>query len=422
LWIFIAHNKEKKTLGGVFDGRWIGWWFWSFRDIGTESGNKGGIMKKVATLFFIILSFFFASCESPSFSETNEILTDTKNIWLYEDNKPVPADPRLGNIETIDDAFEWIENNAYANKTYKILIGYDIVHPSIRLTGQSVNNKTGVTIIIEGKDKERKIKISPPDYRLIELYRSNAIFILGNNITLIGEENCRHGVIIDGNNRFEMSTGSKITGFGIGVILVNSNSRFIMNGGAISGNKGEEILIGASYSSYNDAAGVVILNNSYFEMNEGEISENTGGKYASGVYVQGNGKFLMKGGKIINNSNSNAGGIYIEHIPGTTSSERFIMSGGLIADNTGSLAGGIYTESYITKTGGVITGYGNDLINGNKVIDNMNMPVTGKGHAIFVNSSNLSSFSYIDCFLDKTIDKNHNLDGKKPGSMGGWIE
>ncbi|MCM1309030.1 MAG: hypothetical protein NC223_10570, partial [Butyrivibrio sp.] len=159
-----------------------------------------------------------------------------------------------------------------------------------------------------------------------------------------------------------------------GAIRLEANGKFVMNGGTVSENKAEE------------EGGAVYLHSGDMEINGGTISGNeartTGGgisifkgsllfsdgtisqnksltMYGGGVYVSGsgNGKFIMSGGSITNNTAStHGGGIYLS----STGAQRstFEMSGGSITGNSTQTAGaGIFQ-------------YGSMVVSGEPVIQN----------------------------------------------------
>ena len=66
-----------------------------------------------------------------------------------------------------------------------------------------------------------------------------------------------------------------------------------------------------------------------------------------------------------------------------------------------------------TKTGGVITGYANDPINGNVVTEyNYGTILDNQGHAVFVESGSKRR--------ESTAGPDDNLDSSVAGSAGGW--
>ena len=104
------------------------------------------------------------------------------------DNVEVPPDPMYNNFANLDDVFNWIADNALNNRTYRIVLGRNIEmqHMNI-LNNNSVNNRTGLTIILEGDSKERILTVSFDYLQHFELrFGSTNAFILGKNITLDG--------------------------------------------------------------------------------------------------------------------------------------------------------------------------------------------------------------------------------------------
>jgi len=285
-------------------------------------------MKLVAYFTLLVL---LISCPTES---------DGGPVWLYEGDNLI-TEWRLGKIDNLDAAFEWIAGNAVNNQTYRIVLGENVEQEQRYINSNLVNNRTGVTIIIEGKDKERIInKKTENGYQLFYL-QDGYLFVLGKNITLNGG-----GVNIASGRRFEMRNGSKITGARCAVFIAGGT--FIMNGGTITNN-----------GDYNNL------------------------DYAGGVYVFG--RFEMNGGIISNNIGKDAGGVYIYY--GTSNRGIFI------------------------KTGGIITGYEDDPVNGNKIVDSNGQIVTsGRGHAVYFLPGQ---------YLNKTVKENHNVD---TGQAGGWVE
>ena len=219
----------------------------------------------------------------------------TRTLWLYMDNVEIPPDPMYNNFANLDDIFNWIADNALNNRTYRIVLGRDIERQSrIDLTPGSVNNRTNVTIILEGRDRERIITYTGSIFSFINLDFGNTnTLILERNLTLRG------GGVIGSSGRLEMRDGSKITKAGrVGVNVIT----FIMRGGTITYN-GHALDIGSAVGG-----GVMVFNNSRFEMMGGTISNNTGIN-AGGVYVamrrSGNiraGEFIKTGGTITENT------------------------------------------------------------------------------------------------------------------------
>lgn len=177
---------------------------------------------------------------------------------------------------------------------------------------------------------------------------------------------------------FTMSGDSKISNnsitnsspkkqYGGGVCNCDSDAKFVMNGGEISGN-----YIKSWYSS--PAYGGGVYNNSKFEFTGGTITGNkleagSVNVFGGGVYNDQSGNFTMSSGTISNNTTktngaSGGGGVYINR-------STFTMNSGEISGNqaltyTASASpnacdgGGIYFDSgtigNFTLSGGTITG------------------------------------------------------------------
>jgi hypothetical protein len=171
--------------------------------------------------------------------------------------------------------------------------------------------------------------------------------------------------------------------FGGGGVYVDSGI-FAMEGGEISGN------------TASSGGGVVISRyGTSFNMYDGKISGNTAsgtGDYfgGGGVYVD-SGVFVMEGGEISGNTasgtgnHSGGGGVY------ASSYGRFVMKGGEISGNTASsYGGGVRVRSGTTlddaslKTGGTITGYAGNTVNGNVVKNSYGTVLNDRGHAVFL--------------------------------------
>ena len=298
---------------------------------------------------------------------------------------------KVGN-QNLEDALNYISANAQTGDNYFIVLGTDaLIDPQWLDHYGGYGQTVGITLMADGVE------------RTVQLASNGSLFTVDSGVTLTLENN----VTLTGRTT---NTAS--------LISVYSGGTFIMNGGKISGNT-----VSSSYSY----GGGVYVDSGTFTMSGGEISGNTVSSsssysYGGGVSVS-SGTFTMSGGKISGNtvssySYSYGGGVSI-------SGGTFTMSGGEISGNTASssyssyyyysygggvsVSGGTFTKS---GTGGIITGYGNNTVNGNKVIRNGSV-LSGYGHAVYVSSSQR---------LENTVPANKALDSRVYSVAGGWTE
>ena len=173
----------------------------------------------------------------------------------------------------------------------------------------------------------------------IVIMGSKSVFNMRGGVT----ENCSRAAIADSGATFHMFDGEikdcKVNGDG--VILVNGESKFIMDGGTISGCEA-------------DAGGGLYADNSTVTINNGTISECTA------VIKEGGGLYATNGSTININSGTiskctasadNGGGLYADNSTVT-------ISGGTISGCKGVWGGGLYAEnsSTIEISGGTISG------------------------------------------------------------------
>ena len=168
----------------------------------------------------------------------------------------------------------------------------------------------------------------------------------------------KNGIGISG--AFEMYGGTITDSTDSGVRLYNS-AEFTMNGGAIAGNStsqhgagvyvtsgtftmnGGEITGNSIAGNGGDGGGVYVVYGAEFIMNDGTISRNTLGAancHGGGVFVFG--KFEMNNGEIIDNSTEGAGGgVFLRGWDNEPAgSSKFIMRGGRITGNTANVLSG----------------------------------------------------------------------------------
>jgi hypothetical protein len=263
---------------------------------------------------------------------------------------------------------------------------------------------------------------------------SNGTFTM-NGGTIFGNtaKNGGGGGVINNGGTFTMNGGEisgntaihigDNTGLGGGVFTFGT---FIMKGGEISNNTawmgggvwlgGNFIMSGGKISgnTAKTAGGVGVATDEGFTMRGGEISGNTASVDGGGVAVWENSKFIMSGGEIFGNtaSNGHGGGVVIW-------SATFNMNGSAsISGNTAKdgYGGGIAVwGGTFTKSGGTITGYASDTVNGNVVRNSNNFVKTESGHAVNVHYDNAPAKR-----RESTAGTGVNLDTNKDGSAGGW--
>jgi uncharacterized repeat protein (TIGR02543 family) len=298
--------------------------------------------------------------------------TVTRNMTLYARW----VQPVIAQGTTLAQKLQWLNSSAANNTSYLLEVSDDEFLNSHTL---SYSEKSNISIHLVGTG----------GVKTIELYGSGPLFTIGDNVTLSLNENIvlKGSVTATGGNLI-MNNGSKITR-----VSVSNNGTFTMNGGEISDNtassgggvyisNGTFTMNGGKISDNN--TGEVYISNGTFTMNGGKISDNnTGGGDIS------NGTFTMNGGKISGNTSSYGGGVYVI---GT-----FTMTGGEISGNTASsfynsnsYGGGVYVanNSSFEKTGGIITGYSSDTINGNVVKNYDGNILDNRGHAVYVEHNN----------------------------------
>ena len=173
----------------------------------------------------------------------------------------------------------------------------------------------------------------------IVIMGSKSVFNMRGGVT----ENCSRAAIADSGATFHMFDGEikdcKV--HGDGVILVNGESKFIMDGGTISGCEA-------------DAGGGLYADNSTVTINNGTISECTAAiKEGGGLYATNGSTININSGTIskCTAQADNGGGLYADNSTVT-------ISGGTISGCKGVWGGGLYAEnsSTIEISGGTISG------------------------------------------------------------------
>ena len=335
-------------------------------------------------------------------------------------------------------------NNSGNNKSYIITITNDFSIPghddyTFSPTGLTVTIQGNKTISLSNSgcllviDDTQKIVIEDlnlrglnnNDYYLVGVYAGN--FTMQGNASVQG--NFSPGVNVYGGT-FNMEGNASVFGNSLGGVLITSayvRGNFTMNGGSITGNGGTKsgyahtfggvcVLDGtftmnggtisnnaAAYDGGGVVAGIirysddaVSFGDGTFNMNGGIISDNTASGYGGGVFINES-TFAMKNGTISRNTATQGGGgvavrggIWNNTATGESLKYfgSFNMSGGTISDNTTQYrGGGVFLSdgwgpTTFSKTGGIITGYGSDISNGN-IAKRSGIVQSDQGHAIY---------------------------------------
>ena len=192
----------------------------------------------------------------------------------------------------------------------------------------------------------------------IVIMGSKSVFNMRGGVT----ENCSRAAIADSGATFHMFDGEikdcKVNGDG--VILVNGESKFIMDGGTISGCEA-------------DAGGGLYADNSTVTINNGTISECTAAiKEGGGLYATNGSTININSGTIskCTAQADNGGGLYADNSTVT-------ISGGTISGCTAGAGGGLYVVgSTLNIKGGTIS--------------ECFVSDTGKGGGLFADQSTLT--------------------------------
>jgi len=201
---------------------------------------------------------------------------------LYAKAPPITAaDTRIASVAANDIAAAVTHVNAQAAGQFTLLINQDV---SIAVSAARILSNN-LTIIGIGAERKIQVTGTAATSRFISLSDSTpASLTLGDKITLIGTTAATsYLVYVPKDGTFTMEAGSKITGHNGGspVYITGANSRFVMNGGEISGN--------TRTSTATDTAAVFLGTGSTFVMNGGKITGNTvgaeGSKRPADVFV-----------------------------------------------------------------------------------------------------------------------------------------
>ena len=355
--------------------------------------------------------------------------TVTGNIVLYAKwGYTTPPITVQGN--TLAEKLQWLIFNAENNGNYvfELTAIYEPLPPQTLFYA----GRSNISIQLKGiGSSDRVIELASNDsYVSLFTIGNGVTLILDSDIALFGKYDSSNGrslITVNPGGSLILNQGAKISGnTGSGVSV---GGTFTMNGGEISGNSGG-VSVGEYYYGYTSRT---------FIMNGGKISGNTG----SGVYVQ-SGTFTMTGGEISGNTADRGGGVCVQ-------SGTFTMTGGVILGNTAGMGGGVYvTGGYYSrydydyrystisfeKTGGTITGYSSDTVNGNvssSLLTWWDDNITHEfipGHAVYVGFDSTDGFlsdGSLHRYKNTTAAQGDNLiyisNGQNPPTISGvWDE
>ena len=286
--------------------------------------------------------------------------------------------------DSLVEKLAWLQRSADSHNTYIIELNADETVSPITFEYRGAIN---ITIVLRGDNQNRTLRLR--SHGSMFIINTDVTFILENNITLHGHNGNEGAIVRLEGGTFKMYAGSSIIGnirgnnTGGGGVRLNSGI-FEMAGGIISGNTATS---GGGVYAHAD-----INKSCTFTMSGGIISGNAASSEGGGVYVgrylSGTCPFTLTGGTISDNKASRGGGVHIDR-------STFNMQGGNITNNIAtSAAGGVSITASLgisatfTKTGGIITGYNTDQINGNVVRDGSGNVLARRGHAIAGDAGN----------------------------------
>jgi len=331
----------------------------------------------------------------------------------------------------LQEKLAWLGSNVNSHNTYILQITAD---ETIAPHNFAFSDVINVTVVLRGDISNRTIRLRA-NGTLFKIPQQVTL-VLDNNIILHGHRGNVGSLVQVNGGTLIMKDGSSITGnllsftendktIGGGVQIVTGT--FEMQGGFIFGNTATaggavyqkagsfEMKGGSITDNSSINGGGVYVEAGTFDMTNGFITENTATN-GGGVFVNGSkALFNIQDGSITKNTSTSGGGIYlgsgnVNMNGGTISGNKaqtgggvysigthcgggnhFKMLNGTITSNTATAYGGgvfltwnRYTDiSTFTKTGGSISGYESDQINGNVVKDSSGNILSRRGHGIF---------------------------------------
>jgi len=327
---------------------------------------------------------------------------------------------------TLDENIVLMGRSANNNSLVRINAGKLIINAGAKITGNTASGNSaygggvymrdGILTMNGGEISGNTVSVPSSAYGFsggggvyidYGTFMMNGGKISGNAALSAGSGNPSTGGGVDGYGTIIMS-GGEISSNRVSSAYFSSGGgvaayeTFIMDGGEISGNT---ISAGGSETI---GGGVFVADDADFTMSGGKITGNTAPGKGVGGGVGLSGTFTMDGGEISGNSANSGGGVYSLGIS-------FTMTGGVISRNTASYSGGgvELSDGIFTKTGGTITGYSDDTVNGNVAKNTSGVVQNNRGHAVYVDFSVVKR-------RETTAGPGDNLNSDVNGAVGGW--
>ncbi len=321
--------------------------------------------------------------------------------WVYVPTHPTwdEGDPGSENVSSLVTALEGDGDIiVLTNKEDPISLGR-----SVRING----TKTLVSYYPEGMVVNAGGTITiPPGSSLTLGTGVNELTLNGAHIEVSGTRDKLSRLVMNGRVNIVTRSASE------GIISVE-NGEFSMNGGNISGNTGEDNIVGGVHvndggkftqnggnitKNQGRIGGVLIENGGKYELHSGTVAENTASIKGGGVHVNGGGEFTQSGGNIVNNTASagDGGGVYLA--VSSNGGGKFTQSGGNIANNTATNGGGVYLAA-ASSGGGMFTQNGGNI--------SFNRAVNGSGVYLAASETNHATYRMTSGSLnDNTAGQN----------------
>jgi hypothetical protein len=300
--------------------------------------------------------YIFENSEETSFDFSEKIENDITLYAKWIDIEVLPG-------STLAEKLVYLSNNAVDGGNYIVRVKES---ESIKSDNKLIysTNKVNITLTdgyINLNNINKKVTITLTGGGIVNLNNNGSMFIIGSGVTLILENITLKGRDYNNSSLVKVESGGTLIMYEGAIITGNKMTSTTKNGGGVSVDSGGKLEMneGANITGNKSNYGGGVDNNGTFEMNGGDIYDNTAQGDGGGVAVYNRGTFEMKGGSIQDNKTIDwsGGGVVV------AGNSKFIMTGGDINDNTAKgSGGGVYIlEGIFTMTGGEINN--NETIN-----------------------------------------------------------